>query len=345
MPIVAGLAAPELIFLGLLFVLLLYTTRSVWVPLVIAMLQAIPVAGDWLASHAAVAIRAAEAWVAARVEGAIGAVVQAVQTVESRLRWTLVALLVHAQLTVQALAHIVYELLPAVTRALQATIETVAGAILAQVHQELDQLARDAQAADATAGALAESAAGLARSLVTQLQSDVQQALNRLEGGLRAFVLAVAALVLGRAEQAIAQEAAQARAAEAALAGAAAAGVADAEAVARALTGAAEGYAAGLAHDVEQLARLLNQQTLAQALAASGAVAVGLEAIRELECIKQCSPLGNLGKDLAALDLAALLALVAYAAHDPRGAGRLVQSTLGPVVTEGANLARGVLGR
>jgi hypothetical protein len=92
----------------------------------------------------------------------------------------------------------------------------------------------------------------------------------------------------------------------------------------------AEAFAAKLVLDARNFASLADQQALAQALTATGAIALSLEAIRQLECIKQCGPLGQLGNDLQALDLAALLALLLGAASHPQEGAQAVTALLGP---------------
>jgi hypothetical protein len=76
-----------------------------------------------------------------------------------------------------------------------------------------------------------------------------------------------------------------------------------------------------------------DQATLNAALAGAGAlvttVAVAVDAIQRSPCMQRCNSLGSLGTALEAIDLAALLLLVAEAGRKPGGSADIFESVFG----------------
>lgn len=78
-------------------------------------------------------------------------------------------------------------------------------------------------------------------------------------------------------------------------------------------------------------------------LAATAGLALAegeISQIKDSECMRYCSPLGGLGQALTLIDLAAIVALVAEAYHDPGAATALVKDVLSPLASEGEQLLK-----
>lgn len=129
----------------------------------------------------------------------------------------------------------------------------------------------------------------------------------------------------------------------------------EAEQYARALLGQAENFIQaevktleGYIESVQQADTDYTRQAVGSATAPLAAgLTIAQAAISELEnseCMKFCNPLGGLGAALEAIDLAALLALVADAYRDPGGASKLVSELLGPVAQAGEDALKAVTG-
>lgn len=117
----------------------------------------------------------------------------------------------------------------------------------------------------------------------------------------------------------------------------------------------AEAFTKGVAQDLERYIESVGKAAAADTRAVTGAavaplagaLALAQTAIRTLEnskCQQFCNSLGNLGAGLEAIDLAALLALVAEAAHDPGTVAKFISGTIAPLVSEGVSEAASAFG-
>jgi hypothetical protein len=345
MPFVAALAAPEIILAALLGLLLLYSTRSVWVPFLIWLLSQIPVIGNWVAGNAARLLEDAFNWLGNRVHDMVQVLTDAVIRLVTRSIAAAVA--VHAALAsaVNAAAHVVTVLLPWAWAQTQALVNGLRAWVMAEVQRLEGLIDWRVRAAVALLLAALESAVSAAVANFNQQFKGLEDRIGLLWATVTAAIGAALNAAQAYTDQRV-------HGAETSAAAAVAGASAEAQAAEQALRDKieqaardAETFAQTLTLGAERAFGLANARTLATALAATGAVAIGLEAIRELECIKRCNTLGQLGNELELLDIAALMGLVALVAHDPRGAERLVQDAVGPIVTEGAAVFCGIVGR
>jgi hypothetical protein len=342
MPVIGALAAIDVVFLALMGVGLLYITRQIWVPFLIWLLSQIPVIGGWVASQTGHWVNAAFSWVGQRVAQLIQPLTDAISRVIVWVRGYVQGVAFDINALIDALHHIRFDVLGELSTRLIVFIASRLAALSSALMAQIVALARELELVRAAAIAYAEARFG-----------DAINAAQQLNGRLRDWVVALIASTLAYLEQRFAQQLQQTetrvRQAEAAAAGE----VAQAERLASAQLADLKAYVDGsivgvvgleqtLAWDARKYADLLNARTLATSLAAAGTVAIGLEAIRELECIKLCAPLSLVGNAIEALDLAALVLLVAEAAHDPKGTAGFLQATIAPVIDEGVTLARGV---
>ena len=172
------------------------------------------------------------------------------------------------------------------------------------------------------------------------VQSADQAAIDALGG----YTAAQTAAVLAQAENDILNEAQRAARAEGAT-------LATAQAYSAALQADLSARVFGPGGAVQGLEDELQtglNGTLAAALAGALALAKPLELtidnINDSPCMKACDPLGAFGSALETLDLAAIVALVAAAAANPKGTADAVQSLLGPVIDGADTLVESVLG-
>jgi hypothetical protein len=195
-----------------------------------------------------------------------------------------------------------------------AAAEARAAALVNAIQTADLQLIRDVEAqvvlSEARAVAVAESLAGLEH----------------------AFAVAGIKSAEGYADHLFAQAAAISAAAEASLRG-------DLGAVAELERRALASGVSALEKQIAEAQRILSTA----ALPAIAAIAVDVAAIKALECIKQCAPLGAVGQGLALLDLAAILALVEAAQADPQGTQRFLQATIVPVVEGLSSSVKGIV--
>lgn len=301
--------------------------------------------GPWFSSH----LNDLHNWLASQAAAQLTHVIQAVIAVWSRIEWVnrvIVAAVAQGLDDVEwALDHTVNALLPK----LQDFLHGLVDGVTTWASQEFDGLRRWVLE---QLGPIP----GLIQGAVAALWAQVVPYVNQVAGAVAAvdqvaintlggYTAAQTAAVLATAEAEIVNEAQRALRAEGATLATAQAYSAALQADLQARIFGPGGAVQGLEGDISKT----GAATLATALAGAAALALPLEQaitdIRNLECIKACNPLGQLGNELASLDLAAVIALVAYAAADPKGAGRLVSSTLGPVIQDGAQLVRAVTGR
>lgn len=345
MPVVGALAAPELVLVALLGLLLLYATRSLWVPFLIWLLSQIPVIGGFVAAQAARLINDAFNWMGARVRDTVHVLTDAVIRVITRMSASASAVQAALGNALAAIAHLFSVALPALAAWARALVTALQAWTWAQL-QRLEGLI------DWRIRALAAFLLAWVEATVSAAVANLNQQFRGLEealGAVWAATTAAIATALGAAQAYTDQRVHQAEVSAATAIGTASADALAAEQALRrqidAAAASAEAYARSLTLDAERLAGLANARTLATALAATGVVAIGLEAIRELECIKRCAPLGAIGASVEALDLAALLLLVGEAARDPKGTAQFLEATIRPIVDEGVTLSRALTGR
>jgi hypothetical protein len=342
MPVVAGLAAADLILLGLFSIGFLYATKQLWMPALLYLLGQIPVVGGYVASRTAQLINDMFAWVGARVAGLIQPLTDAIERVITRIAFYVRA--VQATLTSAgaALTHTITQLLPALEIRAQLYAATLVQALGGLVNGLYLAALREIGAVEQQLIGYALSLYQAALQAIALVNLQLSQQINQAVTQLITWVTTSIGQEVTRTDTAIAAAAAGARADAIAVEQYAQQLTASAEAYARQLVTDAGSFTRGLVNDAEQAAALGNAQTLAAALAATGAVAVSVQAIRELECIKQCNPLGQLGASIDALDVAALVLLVAEAAHDPKETTAFLTATVKPLIDEGVGLARTV---
>jgi len=326
MPLALPVAALGVILLSITMLWLYYNTRTVLMPLLSTILRGVPVVGAWLDQRNAQMLGAVSDWLRSRVESAIAPLVATVQQIESRIRGFLGAHLVLAQALGASVHWLRWTVIPAVEASLiafTAAAEQRIGALAQALYASAIHYARAlADQVLATAVALTDQAIAISRALhLTALTALLQQA--------RALELQIGQAYsqsIDYAQQLVRQAEAQAASDAAAVAAAAQQGFLDAERYARELLWGADGA-------VRQLELVIGAEgaaVLSQAQAYAGALAlplaIDLAAIRELECIKQCNPLGQLGQELQLLDLGVLLAILLGAASHPKeGAAALTQ--------------------
>jgi hypothetical protein len=326
MPLALPVAALGLLLLGITLLWLYYNTRTVLIPLMTVILQEIPVIGSWLAQRNAEMVGAAANWIKDRVESAIAPLVAFIQQIASRIDGILNAHLLVAQALSTSVHWLRFTVIPAVEVnliAFTAAAEQRIGALAQSLYRAATHQASLLVAqALATVEGWTRDAIALTQALhLTAMTAILQQALatEQAIGLAYSQAIGVATDLVRQAELKAANDAA-------AIAAAASQGFADAERYALELVWGANGA-------VRQLElELANSSagTLAQAAAAAGALVLPLAleqaAIRELKCIQQCNPLGQLGDDLQVLDLGIVLAfLLAASAHPKEGAAALTE--------------------
>jgi hypothetical protein len=311
-------------------VLLLYATRQLWVPFLIWMLSQIPVIGGWVASQAARLINDAFNWIAARVTHLVQPLTDAIWRVISRLRAFTGSTAAALAAIGAALHHILDVSIPWVEAWVWDRLTDVYAFVRAQVRALDGLIDWRIKAVTALLLALIESAVSAA---VSNFNQQFQGFENRV-GALWAAVVAIVGGALNAAQAYTDQRVHQAE--TNAAAGTSAVGMEaarQAQALRERIDQAArnaEAFTATLVGQAERSASLQNAATLATALAATGAIALSVEQIRNLECIKACAPLGQLGNELQALDLGVLLAVLLGAASHPKEGAAALTAMLAP---------------
>lgn len=307
MPLVLPVVVIDFLVFATVFVVLWYCTRAVLVPLVSEILAAIPVIGGFIRDRTLQLISIAENWVAARVQGMVAYAVQTAIRIETRIRGIIESSLDVLTVATAAIEHTVEHLLPLLYQQATAYVESrISDAVHFVQAAVADAEKRVGVLLHALEAEFQRELAGVARDV-----AGVEAAIGVSEAAAIAASSAITAEALKLAQQ----------------------GITDAENAARALVADAEAIAAADAARV-----------LAAATALTVPLALDIAKIKDLPCIKACEPLGALGGLLDGLELGGILALVAVASRDPKGAIGMVEEAMAPIVREGAALLKDVTG-
>lgn len=335
------LAGPwDVVIIGLVGGMLLFVLDKLLRDLIIPAIRLIPVVGRGIADGLTDVINAVERMAYQWAEARLLPLTNTIRRIDNRLRSMARANTLTHQAALAALRRIRYDDLPRVIITLVTFVQSQTAAIIA-LAQALNSQTRqlvDARLALLLGYVLARS--DQLQSVMLAIRAESQRGIANVADYARQLTQVAILRADAETERAIR---------------AAAAEDATVAAYARSLTGQAMQYTQQQVQVAQQQATLQNHKTLTE-VATLGAGLTTMIAtmgsglggrIRNIEnssCQQECEPLGKLGKELRALDLALLLALVAACVAKPVESAGVAAAMLGPVSEQVVGLTDAVIG-